>query len=181
MPDVPSSPAVAHRSGIRDNRERGSVGKFLKEKIRSDASLAFVSAYFTIYAWEKLKGPLQETVSLRFLFGEPRFIGSLDPEKSERQSFRIEDDELALANRIEQKRIAADCDLFDRQTRNGTDMAPYSELARKAIASIRQTFARRSVASLLSGRDGKLPKKEDTPGDAEQDYELVTWLVIVEG
>ena len=27
----------------------------------------------------------------------------------------------------------------------------------------------------------KLPKKEDTPGDEEQDYELVAWLVIKDG
>lgn len=72
------------------------------------------------------------------------------------------------------------CDLFDQQTQNGTDMARHGELARKAIASIRQTFSKRSAASLLSGRDGKLPRKEDTPGDDEQSYELVTWLVVVE-
>mgnify|MGYP003412626374 CR=1 FL=1 len=34
-------------SSIRDNRNRGSVGDFLKEKISKDSSLAFVSAYFT--------------------------------------------------------------------------------------------------------------------------------------
>ena len=33
-------------SGIRDNHQRGSVGDFLKEKIRANADLSFVSAYF---------------------------------------------------------------------------------------------------------------------------------------
>lgn len=70
------------------------------------------------------------------------------------------------------------CDLFDQRTRNGADMTHYSELARKAIASIRQTFTKRSAANLFSGRDGKLPKREDTPGDEERFYELVTWLVV---
>ena len=57
-------------SGIRDNHQRGSIGDFLKEKIRSDASLSFVSAYFTIYAFESLKPQLQNINHLDFLFGD---------------------------------------------------------------------------------------------------------------
>lgn len=53
-------------SGIRDNRPaRGTVASFLKEKIRLDSELSFVSAYFTIYAyyysvkcaWDTINGP----------------------------------------------------------------------------------------------------------------------------
>jgi hypothetical protein len=42
-------------SGIRDNYRRGSVGEFLKQKIRSGSALSVVFAYFTIYAFDKLK------------------------------------------------------------------------------------------------------------------------------
>ena len=72
------------------------------------------------------------------------------------------------------------CDLFDERTKNGISMDFYSELVLKAIASIRHTFSRRSSASLLSGRDGKLPQKKNTPSQSEQDYELVTWLVLMD-
>ena len=44
-------------SGIRDNHHRGTVGDFLKEKIQAGSKLSIVSAYFTIYAFEKLKDP----------------------------------------------------------------------------------------------------------------------------
>ena len=39
-------------SGIRDNRERGTVGEFLESQIENGSSLSVVSAYFTIYAFD---------------------------------------------------------------------------------------------------------------------------------
>lgn len=96
-------------SGIRDNHHRGNTGEFLKEKIRSGSKLSFVSAYFTIYAHHALKEELGSINRLRFLFGEPRFIQSLDPKKTDKKAFDIEDSRLQLANRLEQRRIAADC------------------------------------------------------------------------
>ena len=71
--------------------------------------LSIVSAYFTIYAFEALKEHLTEIEELRFLFGEPRFVKSLDPEKTDKKTFKIEDDGLQLQNRLEQKRVAKEC------------------------------------------------------------------------
>jgi SNF2 family DNA or RNA helicase len=96
-------------SGIRDNYRRGTVGDFLKDKIQTDSSLSIVSAYFTIYAFEALKSQLNGIANLRFLFGEPRFLKSLDPEKTDKKAFKIEDDGLQLVNRLEQKRVAREC------------------------------------------------------------------------
>ena len=97
-------------SGIRDNRPtRGTVASFLKEKIRSNSNLSFVSAYFTIYAYEAMKTELETISQLKFLFGEPSFVTELDPEKKQRKFFRIENDVLELANKLEQKRVARDC------------------------------------------------------------------------
>jgi hypothetical protein len=96
-------------SGIRDNYLRGTVGNFLKDKIRTGSSLSVVSAYFTIYAFEALKEQLKGIAELRFLFGEPRFLKSLDPEKTDKKAFKIEDDSLQLVNRLEQKRVAKEC------------------------------------------------------------------------
>ncbi len=96
-------------SGIHDNYYRRSVGEFLKTKIRKDADLSFVSAYFTIYAFEALKDQLLEINRLRFLFGEPRFIRSLDPEKTDKKFFQIIDEHLEIGKRLQQKQLAREC------------------------------------------------------------------------
>lgn len=96
-------------SSIKDNRNRGSVGNFLKEKITANASLAFVSAYFTIYAYEALKDNLENIDKLNFLFGEPTFVKSVDPNNGELRQYKIENDKIELKNRLKQKKIAKQC------------------------------------------------------------------------
>ena len=98
-----------HHFGIRDNHSRGKVAKFLADKITSSSRLSVVSAYFTIYAYEALSKELDQIDHLSFLFGEPRFIASLDPEKTDKKSFQIEDDGLELANRLQQREVARRC------------------------------------------------------------------------
>ena len=96
-------------SGLKDNHRRGNVGDFLRGKLRHGSALSFVSAYFTIYAYDALRAKLDQIGHLRFLFGEPRFIQSLDPSKTEEKAFGIVDDKLELKNKLEQKRVARDC------------------------------------------------------------------------
>ena len=96
-------------SGIRDNRERGTVSEFLESQIENGSSLSIVSAYFTIYAFEAMKSSLLGINDLRFLFGEPQFIKKLDPEKTEKKSFIIDSDGLHLRNQLQLKRIAIEC------------------------------------------------------------------------
>ena len=96
-------------SGIRDNYHRGAVGDFLKSKIKDGSTLSVVSAYFTIYAFEALQPYLTKIKSMDFLFGEPRFVKSLDPDKTNKKAFTIEDDTLQLRQHLQQKRIAQDC------------------------------------------------------------------------
>lgn len=96
-------------SGIRDNYTRGRVADFLKEKIQEGSALSIVSAYFTIYAYEALKDKLDNIDSLRFLFGEPRFVKSLDPNKTDKKAYKIEDEGLTLANRLSQRKAAIEC------------------------------------------------------------------------
>ncbi|MCP5451980.1 MAG: DEAD/DEAH box helicase family protein [Gammaproteobacteria bacterium] len=98
-----------HHSGIRDNYSRGKVAGFLADKITSGSRLSVVSAYFTIYAYDALSRELDQVERLKFLFGEPRFIASLDPEKTDKKAFQIEDEGLALANRLQQKEVAQRC------------------------------------------------------------------------
>ncbi len=96
-------------SGIRDNLSRGSVGEFLREKIQDGSELSIVSAYFTIYAYAALQAKLDNIAELRFLFGEPRFIKSLDPDKTDTKAFEILDNGLKLHNQLQQKRVAKEC------------------------------------------------------------------------
>lgn len=100
---------IANSHGIRDNHERGKVADFLVEKISDCSTLSVVSAYFTIYAYEALADQLDRVDTLRFLFGEPRFVTTLDPEKTDKKSFKIEDEGLELSNRLRQKEIARSC------------------------------------------------------------------------
>ena len=101
--------AAGGASGIRDNYLRGAVGEFLLEKIRDGSDLSVVSAYFTIYAFGALQKRLAEIDRMRFLFGEPRFLQSLDPERTDKKAFKIEDEGLQLSNRLQQKRLAREC------------------------------------------------------------------------
>lgn len=98
-----------HGSGIRDNHSRGKVAGFLTDKITSGSRLSVVSAYFTIYAYDALSGQLDQVEKINFLFGEPRFIASLDPDKTDKKAFQIEDEGLELSNRLQQKDVALRC------------------------------------------------------------------------
>jgi len=90
---------------------RGCAGDFLKQQIDEGSNLSFVSAYFTIYAYQRLKDRLDNIESLVFLFGEPTFIKTIDPYKTDKKEFKIEDDKLviSLESRLQQKSIAKEC------------------------------------------------------------------------
>ena len=70
-----------NNSAIKDNHKNGAVGEFLKNAITAGSEVSIVSAYFTIFAYHKLKDNFGGINKLKFLFGEPTFIKSLDPEK----------------------------------------------------------------------------------------------------
>ncbi|MCF8302142.1 MAG: DEAD/DEAH box helicase family protein [Bacteroidales bacterium] len=107
---ISKSQSVTH-SSIRDNRVRGTVGQYLKKNIIVNSNLAIVSAYFTIYAYSQLKAELDSINHLDFLFGEPTFLRSIDPGKTNKRDFKIEDDNIIipLEKRLIQKSIAKDC------------------------------------------------------------------------
>ena len=103
-------------SSIRDNYKKGSVGDFLKEQVTAGSKVSIVSAYFTIYAYYALRDRLDEIASLRFLFGEPTFIKSIDPEKLGLREYRIEDNSLVIPpeKRLVQKSVAQACQAWLR-------------------------------------------------------------------
>ncbi|MGB4802455.1 MAG: helicase-related protein [Anaerolineae bacterium] len=103
------------QSGLRDNFQRGSVGEFLREKIQPGSTLSLVSAYFTIYAYAALQDRLDTIEHVRFLFGEPRFVRTLDPARTDKKAYRIEDSGLELSNRLQQGSAARACAAWIRQ------------------------------------------------------------------
>ena len=99
------SSQVGH-SGIRDNHSRGAAGGFLRDVVAADTKLSFVSAYFTIHTYGVLGEVLEQAESLRFLFGEHRFVWSLDTENKQFRKYRLTDEGLAVNNQLEQRQLA---------------------------------------------------------------------------
>ena len=88
-------------TAIVDNTTR-RVGDFLRERIEAGADLSIVSAYFTIYAYDALRDALENAGRTRFLHGEPRAVGALDPGGDDGKAFRLNQD-----GGIELKRVLA--------------------------------------------------------------------------
>ena len=100
---------MSKTSRIRDNNIYGTVADFLKDKIQDGASLSFVSAYFTINAFNALRDSLTGIDNLRFLFGEPDVISGMDPSKTESKAFRLTEEGLGLRNELSQSETAKAC------------------------------------------------------------------------
>ena len=102
------------REAIIDNRAR-RVGDFLREEITPEARLAVVSAYFTIYAYHDLRHELDSIKSLRFLYGEPRGVGAVDPGGDAHKAFRLTaDGGIELKRVLAQKPLARACEAWIR-------------------------------------------------------------------
>ncbi|RKU21109.1 ATP-dependent helicase [Candidatus Poribacteria bacterium] len=99
---------MSKTSRIRDNSMYDTVADFLRDKIQDGSDLSIVSAYFTIYAFDKLRDELTNIKELRFLFGEPSFI-NIDPDKTESKAFQLTESGLKLQNYLPQKEVARAC------------------------------------------------------------------------
>ena len=97
------------KSGIRDNLLRETVHDFLQQEIKNGSALSIVSAYFTIYAYEKMQHALNKIEKLRFLFGDPDFVKRMDPNNTDQKAFDITDTGLELNQQLRQKPIAKAC------------------------------------------------------------------------
>ena len=109
MPQGALAKNNALASGIVDNRDR-RVGDVLRDEIAPASAMAFVSAYFTIYAYEALRDVLEAAGPLRFLYGDPQGVGTVDPAASEAKAFGLTDDGgIALKQVLAQKPLAKAC------------------------------------------------------------------------
>ena len=69
------------------------------------------------------------------------------------------------------------CDIFNRETNNGSDMQKYSELMNGAVNSVVSTFGKKIVNALTSSRSAIIPNSNKQTKHAN-DFELITWLII---
>ena len=97
------------QSSLRDNRSRGRAGHFLKAELGAGASCSVVSAYFTLHAYHALKQELDTIGDLRFLFGDPRFVNSLEKDAKASREFAITEGGLSLSNQLNQGKLAKEC------------------------------------------------------------------------
>ena len=96
-------------TAIVDNRRR-TVGGFLSGQAVPESLLSVVSAYFTIYGYGDLRSHLDRIGRMRFLYGDPRGVSSLDPEEAEDKAFRLTDEgNLELTQALRQKPLARAC------------------------------------------------------------------------
>ena len=94
---------------IVDNRDR-CVADFLHDCIVPGSNLSVVSAYFTIYAFEAMRGVLENSGHMRFLYGEPTAVDVPDPGGNEGKSFRLNvDGGMVLKQVLAQKPLARAC------------------------------------------------------------------------
>ena len=99
----------ATTTAIVDNRTR-KVGQFLGGQMTPGSFLSVVSAYFTIYSYGDLRAQLEQIGRMRFLYGDPRGVSSLDPEDAEDKAFRLTDEGgLELSQALRQKPLARAC------------------------------------------------------------------------
>ncbi len=56
----------------------------------------------SIHAFNALRDSLTGIDNLRFLFGEPNFLGGMDPSKTESKAFHLTEERLELCNELSQ-------------------------------------------------------------------------------
>jgi SNF2 family DNA or RNA helicase len=85
------------------------VGDFLRHHLKAGADLDLVTAYFTVFAYDKLRTELNQLGKIRLLFGEAAFIKNVDPERKDGAAYVLKDDGLTLSNGLNQRHLARAC------------------------------------------------------------------------
>lgn len=91
------------------------MGDFLRQELKAGADLDLVTAYFTIYAYDKLRAELNRLGKIRLLFGEAAFITTIDPDKKDGAAYVLKDDGLTLSNGLSQRYLAQACATWMRE------------------------------------------------------------------
>ena len=95
-------------SRIIDNRSR-TAEDYLRHALDGATDLRMVTAYFTIYGYSLLAKKLNALRQVRFLFGEPASVNSMDPTGQEYKAFQLTEQGLTPAQTLRQGRWAKRC------------------------------------------------------------------------
>jgi len=99
-----------------DNKRGKKVHEELSSNMRLGSNLSVISAYFTIYAFEKMKDDLARIDSMRFIYTEPSFVNSEDElireyyiDSKPTRNISGNRFEIKLKNEMKQAHIAREC------------------------------------------------------------------------
>ncbi len=172
----------------RADLEEAGEGLYAVVPPKSDVPVARPGALFCLRHRVTAKNssgtPSQSSESARMNPLAPYFLVYVQDDGTVRFSFAQPKESMLLLRNLAAGEASAFeelCDLFDQRTDDGADMDHYGGLLQKALASIEHTFQRRAAASLLSSRGALLPTAAESPSSKGDDFDLVTWLVIMEG
>ena len=95
-----------------------TIKKDLQTVIKEGSKISIAAACFSIYAYQELKGQLEDITELRFIFTEPTFVTEKTPKVrrefyipriSRERSLYGTEFEVKLRNELTQKAIAKEC------------------------------------------------------------------------
>ncbi|WP_198945405.1 hypothetical protein [Methanobrevibacter sp. 87.7] len=96
-----------------DNKTQGFVYEELMDSIKKGSKLSIISAYFSIYAYDKLRKYLDKIDNLNFIYKDPNFNKNFN--KESREYYIDYNDlfngnyEIKLKNQMTQSSISKDC------------------------------------------------------------------------
>ena len=113
---------------------------------------------------------------------QPYFLAYVHDDGRVRYAFKQAKQTLTLFGALARGRTEALTELtsaFDRETRHGQDVTRFNRMIGACLRSVVGTYRRAEVSSLMGVRDASLSTRSRRPSVAA-DFELVTWLVIMD-
>ncbi len=101
---------ITNKQFILDNYEGIKVADYLRKNLPNAETFRLVSAYFSIYGFQLLQKELEQLNDVRFLFGNPSFVGDVDPGQKDEKTFNLSEEGLSLNHILHQRNIARNCE-----------------------------------------------------------------------
>ena len=92
---------------IIDNQYTAAAD-YLRAALADAESLSLVSAYFSVYGFEALRGVLRHLKEVRFLYGDRNSVEDVDPNR-ESKAFGMRDGQLDPLHALKQRALAREC------------------------------------------------------------------------
>lgn len=102
---------------ILDNFWGLKVSDYLRKNLPDTNTFRLVSAYFSIFGFQKLQKELDLLDDVRFLFGNPHSLGEVDPNSKGKKSFVLTEKGLSLNYVLQQRNLARKCEKWVQKDR----------------------------------------------------------------